>query len=66
MGGVFSKPKPPQKSEAQVRAEEAQVAELDRLTKKEDAMKAAASRKRRGRASLISGEETGVRSGTLG
>jgi len=38
---------------------------LDRLTKKEDAMKAAAGRKRRGRASLISGEETGVKT-TLG
>ena len=65
MGGVFSKPKAPEKSEAQVKAEEAQVAELDRLTKKEDAMKAAASRRRRGRASLISGEETGIKT-TLG
>ena len=65
MGGVFSKPKAPEKSEAQVKAEQAQVAELDRLTKKEDAMKAAASRRRRGRASLISGEETGIKT-TLG
>jgi hypothetical protein len=65
MGGVFSKPKAPEKSPEQVKAEKAQVAELDRLSAKEESMKLAAARRRRGRASLISGEETGVKS-TLG
>ena len=52
-------------SAAQVAAEEAQVKELASLTKKEDSRVAATSRKRRGRASLISGDETGLKK-TLG
>ena len=65
MGGLFSKPKAPAPSAAQVKAEKSQAAELDRLTKKEDSMKAAMKRRRRGRASLISGDEGGIKS-TLG
>jgi hypothetical protein len=65
MGGVFSSPKPPTKSEEQLKAEKAQSAELDRLAAKEESQKMAMARRRRGRASLISGEETGVKT-TLG
>jgi hypothetical protein len=65
MGGVFSSPKPPAKSEEQLKAEKAQSAELDRLAAKEESQKMAMARRRRGRASLISGEETGVKT-TLG
>jgi hypothetical protein len=65
MGGLFSKPKAPAKSASQVKAEAHQSAEIDRLTKKEDSMKAALGRRRRGRASLISGDERGITS-TLG
>jgi hypothetical protein len=65
MGGVFSSPKPPAKSEEQLKAEKAQAAELDRLSAKEESQKMAMARRRRGRASLISGEETGVKT-TLG
>jgi hypothetical protein len=65
MGGVFSSPKPPAKSEEQLKAEKAQSAELDRLSAKEESQKMAMARRRRGRASLISGEETGVKT-TLG
>lgn len=65
MGGLFSKPKAPAKSAYQVKAEKSQSVELDRLSKKEGSMKAALKRKRRGRASLISGDERGIRS-TLG
>lgn len=65
MGNLFSSPKAPAKSEAQIKAEKSQAEELDRLTKKEDSMKAAMKRRRRGRGSLISGDERGVRS-TLG
>jgi len=52
-------------SAAQVTAEKAQVKELADLTKKEDSRVAAMSRKRRGRASLITGDETGLKQ-TLG
>ena len=65
MGGVFSSPKPPAKSEEQIKAEKSQAAELERLSQKEQQMKMASARRRRGRASLISGEETGVKT-TLG
>lgn len=49
----------PAKSQAQIDAEKAQQKELEDLQKKEDARVAAMSRKRQGRASLISGSETG-------
>ena len=65
MGGLFSSPKAPAKSASQVKAEKHQTAEIARLTKKEDSMKAAMGRKRRGRASLISGDERGIKN-TLG
>ena len=52
-------------SAAQVTLENAQVKELAELTKKEDARVAAMGRKRRGRASLITGDETGLKQ-TLG
>ena len=65
MGKIFSSPKAPAPSPAQVKAEKAQTKELERLTKKEDSMKAAMKRRRRGRASLISGDERGIKS-TLG
>lgn len=65
MGSLFSSPKPPEKTEAQKKAEkraEARDASLDR----EVASRSAATRRRRrGRASLISTNERGVR-GTLG
>lgn len=53
--------KPKVDKEAQAR----QKAELDRLKSQEDQKKAAALRKRKGRASLISGSEEGL-SDTLG
>lgn len=64
MGNMFSS-KAPAKSQAQIDAETAQAEELTRLKEKETSMKAAMSRRRRGRASLISNDERGVRS-TLG
>ena len=65
MGNLFSSPKAPAKSEAQVKAEKNQSAELDRLTKKETAVKESMKRRRRGRSSLISNDERGIGS-TLG
>ena len=52
------------KSQAQIDAENAQQAELKDLQAQEDARTAAMARKKRGRASLISGSETG--NSTLG
>jgi hypothetical protein len=46
-------------SAAQIEAERAQAAELKSLQEKEDARVKAMGRKRQGRASLISGSETG-------
>lgn len=65
MGSLFSKPKAPEPTAAQKKAEAASLAESERLDKEVAARKAATARKRRGRASLISGEETGIKS-TLG
>jgi len=68
MGGFFSKPKAPKapaKSVAQVKAEKRQEAEIVKLEKKETAVKESMKRRRRGRSSLISGDERGIRS-TLG
>ena len=67
MGGFFGGGggSAPAKSDYQVKAEEHQSAELDRLTKKEDSMRSAMKRRRRGRASLISGDERGIKN-TLG
>ena len=52
-------------SKAQLDAEAAQTKELENLQLKEDARAAAMGRSRRGRASLLSGEETGMKE-TLG
>ena len=52
-------------SKAQLDAEAAQTIELKNLQLKEDARAAAMGRSRRGRASLLSGEETGMKE-TLG
>jgi hypothetical protein len=52
-------------SAAQIEAEAAQTIELKNLQLKEDARAAAMGRSRRGRASLLSGEETGMKE-TLG
>jgi len=52
-------------SAAQRRLEAAQIKELADLEKKEDSRVAAMSRRRRGRASLISGDEAGLKK-TLG
>lgn len=51
----------PAKSQAQIEAEEAQARELKDLQAKEDARVKAMQRKRAGRASLLSGEETGMK-----
>jgi len=68
MGKILSGgPKGPSKAEraAKAAADKRQADELAKLTREEDQRTAAASRKKRGRASLISGEETGL-SDTLG
>jgi len=52
-------------SEAEIRAQKAQEQELSSLQAKEDSRMAAMNRKKRGRASLISGTEEGTTS-TLG
>ena len=49
----------PSKSQAQIDAEKAQAEELATLKKQEESRVAAMNRKKRGRASLISGSETG-------
>jgi hypothetical protein len=48
-------------SKAQVEAEKAQAKELKDLQAKEDARVKAMDRKRQGRASLLSGDETGLK-----
>lgn len=65
MGSIFGGGKPKGPSAAQVAAEKRQADELIKLKKQEDSRIKAASRKKQGRASLISGEETGL-SDTLG
>ncbi len=65
MGGLFSKPKAPAKSETQIRAEKRAEERDARLESELSVRKAASRRKRRGRASLISNDERGVRA-TLG
>lgn len=57
-------PAPP--TAAAVKADEAQIKELEDLQKKEDARTDAMKRKRRGRASLISGSETGLQTPVTG
>jgi hypothetical protein len=61
-------PSPPPKSQAQTNSEKRQEEEYQKTADDLKAKKAALKRKRRGRASLISGEETGIsdKSGTLG
>lgn len=51
----------PKVSKAQVDAEKAQAKELKDLQAKEDARVKAMGRKRQGRASLLSGDETGLK-----
>ena len=60
MGGGDSGP-----TDAQKRAEARREEEIAELGRQEDKRKAAAMRKRRGRASLISGSEQGIQE-TLG
>lgn len=54
------------RSQSQIDAETRQAAELKKLNKQEAQRVGAAARKRRGRASLISGSEQGARQETLG
>jgi len=66
----FSKPKKPKGPSAAERKASADAAkrqadELSKLQSEEESRKKAAQRKKRGRASLISGEETGL-TDTLG
>lgn len=65
MTTLFSKPKMPEKSADQIAAEKFQADEIKRLKKEESQRKAALSRAQGGRASLISGSETGIKD-TLG
>lgn len=68
MGNLFSSPKAPKapaKSKTVIKAEKRQADEIVKLEKKEKKQEAAMSRRRRGKASLISGLETGIRD-TLG
>ena len=62
---MFSKPKMPEKSADQIKAEKFQADEIKRLEKEEASRKLALQRSRSGRASLISGAETGIKD-TLG
>jgi predicted RNA-binding protein YlxR (DUF448 family) len=59
MGGLFGS-SAPAKSDAVLKAEKRQETDLARLTKKEDQYRNSLKRKRRGRGSLISGDERGV------
>ena len=65
MGDFFKKPKMPEKSAEQIESEKFQADEIKRLKAEEDQRKAALTRGQRGRASLISGAETGIKE-TLG
>ena len=60
MSTLFSKPKIPGKSAEQIEEEKHQSSELRRLKNEEAKRKAAIERGRAGRASLISGKETGI------
>jgi len=64
MGNLLGS-KPPAKTETVIKAEKRQADEIVKLEKKEKKQEAAIARKRRGKASLISGLETGIRD-TLG
>lgn len=55
----------PKKTEAELEAEKAQQEELNKLKAQEESRTAAMSRSRRGRASLLSGSETGANSEDL-
>jgi hypothetical protein len=67
MGSSPKAPSPPPPSQAQINSEKRQEEEYLKTEADLKAKKDALKRKRRGRASLISGEETGVdKSGTLG
>jgi hypothetical protein len=65
MATLLSKPKMPEKSADQIAAEKFQADEIKRLKAEEDQRKSALTRSQGGRASLISGAETGVKD-TLG
>lgn len=65
MATLLSKPKMPEKSADQISAEKFQADEIKRLKGEEDSRKAALKRSQGGRASLISGSETGLKD-TLG
>ena len=62
MGSLFGGAKGPSSAEkaAKAAADKRQAAELKKLEGQEKSRKDAAQRKTRGRASLISGEETGL------
>ena len=66
MGGLFGGGSAPAKSDYQVKAENHQSAELDRLKSKEEKSRMSFRRRRRGRGSLISNDEKGVQKTTLG
>jgi hypothetical protein len=67
MGSSPKAPAAPEKSEAQKRSEARQEAEYASTDQEVNAKRKAMMRKKRGRSSLISGEETGIgKSGTLG
>ncbi len=59
-------PKAPEKSKEQKDLEQAQTDELASLKTKDEAQKKALTRKRRGRSSLLSGDERGITKETLG
>jgi len=56
----------PEQQKTEAKADARQSAEIKKLDKQEAQRVSALKRKRRGRASLISGSETGVKSETLG
>ena len=58
--GIFRTPKAPEKSKEQKQAEVRQSTEIERLEKKETSQRNAMSRRRSGRASLLSGGERGI------
>jgi len=65
MTTLLSKPKMPEKSADQLAAEKHQADEIKRLKAEESQRKSALLRGKRGRASLLSGAETGIKE-TLG
>jgi hypothetical protein len=64
MGKLFGGSKGP--SQAELDAQAAQQKELADLKSQEESKKAAAKRRRKGRASLVATSETGIKSDTLG